>query len=323
MTFLSHRVSKVLIHLLFWALFVFISFFVFPEYHWKSNPFVQYFFILLVIVYANNEVLLPFFVRRKMYLTYVFTIGIVAFLATQLYCNYFAQCGCSILKCLSDYLWQTLVPLVFFSFIWMLFRYLEKLEEVDQIQKENTKMELQLLKSQIDPHVLFNNLNTIYSFALEKPQEVPKMILMLSDNLKHVLHGSNAPMVALEKELDHMDNYIAFQRIRVENIKKVHYSKDIDNLNHTIAPLLLITLIENAFKHSMPKSRIVIGLRVRDSVLYFHCQNQVRRAENKTDDPKIGLDNLRKRLLLLYRNKHELHITENGMFQVQLKLELT
>jgi len=323
MNFLSHRVSKILIHLLFWALFVFISLFVFPEYHWKENPFLQYFFILLIIVYVNNEVLLPFFVKRKMYILYVFLIGLIAFLATQLYCNYFAECGCSIIKCLSDYLWQTLVPLIFFSFIWMLFRFLEKQAEVDLIKKEHTEMELQFLKSQINPHVLFNNLNTVYSYALEKPKEAPDLILMLSDNLKHVLYESNAPKVPLEKELEYIDNYIAFQKIRTENVMDVVYEKNIDNLNHEIAPLLLITLIENAFKHSAPKSTVEIVIQVEDSVLYCDCSNLIKVLDSENKYPKIGLQNLRKRLSILYKHKHELLIEENNDFHVRLKLELS
>ncbi|WP_273568758.1 sensor histidine kinase [Maribacter halichondriae] len=322
MNFLSHRVSKILIHLLFWALFVFISLFVFPEYHWKENPFLQYFFILLVIVYVNDFVLLPIFVRRKMYLLYVLLIGGIAFLATQLYCNYFAQCGCSIMKCLSDYLWQTLVPLVFFSFIWMLFRFLEKQAEVEAIRKEHTEMELQMLKAQINPHVLFNNLNTVYSYALEKPQEAPDLILRLSDNLKHVLYESNAPKVPLEKELEYIDNYIAFQKIRTENLKKVVYSKNIDELNHSIAPLLLITLIENAFKHSGSKSDVEVSIKVENDILTCSCRNKIKISDSESDNPKIGLKNLRKRLSLLYKNKYELNIEENEYFQVRLKLEL-
>ncbi|MGI9551758.1 MAG: sensor histidine kinase [Aurantibacter sp.] len=322
MTLSGRYVSKILIHLLFWVLFVSVSLFVFPEYHWKENPFLQYLFILLVIVYLNNEVLLPFFVRRRLYLFYVLLIGLIAFFATELYCNYFARCGCSIVKCLSDYLWQTLVPLVFFSFIWMLFRFLEKQEEVESIKKEHVEMELQFLKSQINPHVLFNNLNTVYAYALEKPQEAPDLILKLSDNLKHLLYDSNSPKVALKKELDYIDNYMAFQKIRTENIKEVIYQKDIDDYELEIAPLLLITLIENAFKHSAPKSKVEVRIRVKDSVLYCECQNRIKVADSGDNHPKIGLRNLKKRLLLLYRNKHELKITEGERFQIELKLEL-
>ncbi|MFH6602991.1 sensor histidine kinase [Maribacter algicola] len=323
MNILSHRVTKVLIHLLFWALFIFISLFVFPEYHWKENPFLQYFFILLVLVYVNNEVLLPFFIKRKMYLSYTLLIGLIAFWATQLYCNYFAQCGCSIIKCLSDYLWQTLVPLAFFSFIWMLFRFLEKQDEIELIKKEHTEMELQFLKSQIDPHVLFNNLNTVYSYALEKPQETPNLILMLSDNLKHVLYESSAPKVPLEKELEYIDNYIAFQKIRTENINEVVYKKEIENYGFEIAPLLLITLIENAFKHSTANSKVEVAIQVKNSILQCDCSNHIKTTVTENGKPKIGLENLKKRLSLLYKNKHGLKITADGKFHVRLKLELS
>jgi len=322
MNLVSHRVSKILIHILFWALFVFISLFVFPEYHWKENPFLQYFFILLFIVYLNDRVFLPFFIQRKMYLLYVFLIGGIAFLATQLYCNYFAECGCSILKCLSDYLWQTLVPLVFFSFIWMLFRFLEKQEEIEAIQKKHTEMELQFLKSQINPHVLFNNLNTIYSYALEKPNDVPDMILMLSDNLKHVLYESNSHTVALEKELEYIDNYIAFQKIRTENIKHIDYRSKVDTTSYEIAPLLLITLIENAFKHSAPQSNIKITITVKDSILECNCENKIKTRNTESAELPVGLQNLKKRLSLLYKNKHELKITETENYEVYLKLNL-
>ena len=176
---------KIIIHLLFWVLFTCVSLLVFSDYYWTKNPFIQFLSILICIVYINNLVLLPFFIKKKWYLIYISLFGIVAFLATQLYCNVFTKCGCTILKCMSDYLWQTLVPLIFFSFIWMLFRNLDKQKELENIKKKHTEMELQFLKSQINPHVLFNNLNTIYSYSLEKPTEVPELLLMLSDNLKH------------------------------------------------------------------------------------------------------------------------------------------
>lgn len=322
MKLLGQHVSKILIHLLFWTLFVLVSLFVFSDYYWKENPFVQYFFILVGIVYFNDKVLLPFFIRRKFYVIYVFIIALIAFLGTQLYCNYFAQCGCSIIKCMSDYLWQTLVPLVFFSFIWMLFRYLDKQEELELIQQENTTMELQFLKSQINPHILFNNLNTIYSYALEKPKEVPEMILMLSDNLKHVLYESNTAKVPLEKELDYIDNYITFQKIRTENIKEINYQKDIESINHSIAPLLLITLIENAFKHSAAHSKIYIVIRVNGNSLDLECTNKINLNMKEENHSKIGLQNLQKRLRLLYKNKHEIKVTTSENYYVHLKLDL-
>ncbi|NHF60288.1 hypothetical protein FK220_013120 [Flavobacteriaceae bacterium TP-CH-4] len=323
MSTLSHRIYEVLIHLLFWALFVFVSLFVFSNYYWRENPFLQYFFILVGIVYTNNGVLLPFFIRKRYYLLYALTIGAISFLGTQAYCHFFAECGCSIMKCLSDYLWQTLVPIVFFSFLWMLYGYLKKQDELEAIKQENTEMELQFLKSQINPHVLFNNLNTIYSYSLEQPDEVPEMILMLSDNLKHVLYESNTHKIELQKELDYIENYIAFQKLRTQNIKQIDYRLDVDATNHEIAPLLLITIIENAFKHSAPKSKVAIKIRIKEGVLECECSNRPVSRKAKEVSSKIGLKNLQKRLSLLYPNQHELRITETEDYTVYLKLHLT
>lgn len=323
MKFLSQHISKILIHLLFWMLFIFVSLFVFSNYYWEENPFLQYLVILIAIVYVNNGVFLPFFIRRRSYFLYAILISAIAFLGTQLYCNFFAECGCTIMKCLSNYLWQTIVPVVFFSFLWMLYEYLEKQEELDQIKKESTEMELQYLKSQINPHVLFNNLNTIYSYALERPHDVSDMILMLSDNLKHVLYESNAHKVNLEKELEYIENYIAFQRIRTQNIKQIEYEVKTDEKKYEIAPLLLITLIENAFKHSAPKSTIKIAISIKNSVLQCHCENKIKTANTEQGKTQIGLLNFKKRLSLLYKNNYDLKISETDVYHVHLKMKLT
>lgn len=313
--------TQILVHLLFWMLFVFVSLFVFSKYYWQENPFLQYLFILVLIVYLNNQVLLPFFVRKKGYVLYTFVFVLISFFATKLYCDVFAQCGCSIKKCLSDYLWQTLTPLIFFSFIWMLFRYKEKQDEVEKIKQEHVKMELQFLKSQINPHVLFNNLNTIYSYSLEKPNETPDLILKLSDNLKHVLYESNADEISLSKELSFIDNYIDFQKIRTEGTKKILYTKAIDK-EYTIAPLLLITLIENAFKYSTVNSTLVITIKSEDGILECTCKNMYDKSKPKLKEG-IGLKNLKKRLGLLYKDKYEISLIEADEFIAYLKIDLS
>lgn len=322
MDFIRNKASKILIHILFWALFVFISLFVFSDYYWIQNPFLQYFFILLAIVYVNDQLLLPFFIRRKWYFLYAILIAGIAVLATHVYCNYFTLCGCSLMKCLSDYLWQTLVPIVFFSFVWMLFRFTDKQKELEQIKQESTAMELQYLKSQINPHVLFNNLNTVYAYALEKPDETPDMILKLSENLKHVLQGSDSQFVPLQKEIEYLNNYIDFQKIRTEGIKTINYITEIDSSNYKIAPLLLINLIENAFKHSAPKSNIDILITVRKGKLHCLCKNKVAILKAKENNTAIGLKNLKKRLFLLYPEKHILELIKNDFFTADLKIDL-
>ncbi|WP_241664803.1 sensor histidine kinase [Seonamhaeicola maritimus] len=321
MRIINKHVSQALVHILFWMLFVFVSLFVFSDFYWKENPFLQYLFLLVIIVYANNLWLLPFFVKKRMYVMYIFVFAIISFLATQLYCYTFAQCGCTVFKCLSDYLWQSLVPLIFFSFVWMLYRFLDEQEKVEAIKKEHVEMELKFLKSQINPHVLFNNLNTIYSYSFEKPNEVPDMILMLSDNLKHVLYESNSKKVSLEKEVQFIDNYIKFQKIRVEGVKEILYKKEIDSYEYQIAPLLLITIIENAFKHSALNNDISILIKVEDGVLVCVCENGFKDV-NEVGSFKIGLQNLEKRLELIYEDAYEFNIEKGETFKVYLKIEL-
>lgn len=322
MKIINKHISKVLVHILFWMLFVFVSLFLFSSYHWTDNPFLQYVSLLVVIVYINNFVLLPFFVKKKFYILYVVVFTSIAFLGTLLYCYAFAQCGCTLFKCLSDYLWQSLVPLIFFSFIWILFRFIDKQDEFEAVKKEHTEMELKFLKSQINPHVLFNNLNTIYSYALEKPNEVPEMVLMLSDNLKHVLYESNAKTISLEKEIQFIDNYMKFQKLRTEGVKQIHYKKSIDSYNHEIAPLLLITVIENAFKHSTLNSDVFINLKVENGFLECICTNDFDKEKVSTTDFKIGLQNLEKRLELIYKDRYDYHIERTKSFKVFLKLNL-
>lgn len=321
MNFFSHKISKILIHFLFWILFIVVSLFYFSNYYWAENPFLQYLSLLVSIVYINDFLLLPFFEKKKWYALYILLIALISFFATQLYCNVFAQCGCSIAKCLSDYVWQTIVPIIFFSFVWMLFRYLKKKDEVEAIQQKHTEMELKFLKSQINPHVLFNNLNTIYSYSLEKPAQVPDLILMLSNNLKHVLYESNATFVLLEKELEFIDNYIKFQEIRTEGIKTIQYEKNIDHSNYKIAPLLLITIIENAFKHSVIDSTITLKIKVQNGVLECFCSNAFD-PTRETKENKIGLQNLKKRLELIYKDAYELQIASEEMYRVVLTLHL-
>ncbi len=321
MSLLKKHSAEILIHLLFWALFIFISLFVFTQYYWAENPFLQYFFILIIIVYTNNQLLLPLFVKKKWYVLYGIAFVLISVLATQLYCNVFARCGCSIMKCLSDYLWQTLVPLLFFSFIWMLFKFLDGQEKLAQTTQERTEMELKFLKSQINPHVLLNNLNTIYAYSIDKPNQTPDLILKLSENLKHVLYETISEKVSLEKELLFIQNYIDFQKIRTEGVKEIDYHYKTDSNQYQIAPLLLITIIENAFKHSIAYSKIGIFINVTNHQLHLISSNQFNINTNK-NTKAIGLENLKKRLLLIYPDNHSLYIHQKGdVFTIELKID--
>ncbi len=313
--------TQILVHILFWMLFVFVSLFMFSKYYWAENPFLQFVSLLIFVVYLNNGLLLPFFVKRKWYLAYIFLFALIAFVTTKIYCDVFAECGCSIMKCMSDYLWQTLTPLVFFSFVWLLFRFMDEREKFIKAKQERTEIELKFLKSQINPHVLFNNLNTIYSYSIEKPNETPELILKLSDNLKHILYESNSDFVELEKELHFIDNYIDFQKLRTEGVKTIDYKATADKTTYKIAPLLLITIIENAFKHSDVNSIIRIKIEVKNAVLKLFCENSFDKNKAKNSE-SIGLENLHKRLEILYKDNYTLEVTQKELYTVKLKINL-
>ena len=205
----------------------------------------------------------------------------------------------------------------------MLYRFLDKQEEVEHIKQEHLEMELKFLKSQINPHVLFNNLNTIYSYALEKPTEAPELILMLSDNLKHVLYESNSKTISLEKEMQFIDNYMTFQGIRTEGVKQINYTKNVESHQKQIAPLLLICIIENAFKHSTLHSDISVSISEKNGILECVCMNDFDKEKVSTEDFKIGLQNLEKRLKLIYKEDYKLEVFKTETYKVYLKLKLS
>jgi LytS/YehU family sensor histidine kinase len=153
------------------------------------------------------------------------------------------------------------------------------------------------------------------------------MILMLSENLKYVLNQSTDTLVDLEKDLTFIDNYLEFQKLRTQGINNISYKKEIDSYNHSIAPLILIDLIENAFKYAVYKdselSNIDIYLSVQNGKLHFYCENEFDDNLEKNKTTQIGLKNLQQRLLLIYKDNYTLNINKkNGMFKVDLKINL-
>ena len=191
-----------------------------------------------------------------------------------------------------------------------------------QTQLQLKEQELKFLKMQIHPHFLFNSLNTIYGFALKKGDEAPEMILRLSNLLDYILYQIEKPKVLLEDEINHLEDYIALEKLRFHDTLKVVFKKeDYSNKIH-IAPMLLIPFVENSFKHGSIVEgylSIAISLRVDDGQLFFEVVNSA--LEDKNNERGIGLDNIQKRLEMLYPNAHSLKISQSEeQFKVSLEL---
>ncbi|MDT7832289.1 histidine kinase [Flavobacteriaceae bacterium S356] len=190
-------------------------------------------------------------------------------------------------------------------------------------QLQLKEQELKFLKMQIHPHFLFNSLNTIYGFALKKSEEAPEMILKLSNLLDYILYQIDKPYVLLEDELLHLEDYISLEKMRFRDTLEVHFDHTLLQSNYRIAPMLLIPFVENAFKHGAMIDgvlKVEINGYERDGRLTFEVVNSSKRNETIKG---IGLDNIRRRLEMLYKNAYDLEIEEEeSYFKTSLSIIL-
>jgi hypothetical protein len=203
--------------------------------------------------------------------------------------------------------------------------YLSKIKKEEQIQTQNTIAELSLLRSQISPHFLFNVLNSLYALSLKKADETPDVILKLSDILRYSLYESQGKEIPVADEIHILKTYIDIEQLRAPENTNITFEYTIND-SVKIAPMLLLPLIENAFKHgidsSIDASYINASLSCNSKELIFTCKNSFKEASKSKNFGGIGIKNIRKRLQLLYPMKHSLEIIKNeNRFDVILKVK--
>ncbi|MFT3947672.1 MAG: sensor histidine kinase [Agriterribacter sp.] len=196
-----------------------------------------------------------------------------------------------------------------------------------KVEKENTERELSYLKAQINPHFLFNTLNSIYSLSINKSEETPAAIVKLSGMMRYVLSDAAQQYVSLEKEIDYIRDYIELQELRFGESVHLCFSVEGNLTGKQIAPLLLIAFVENAFKYGVnaeENSKITIVIKVTDDILTMQLYNhKVKTNINNADQHGLGIANTKNRLQLLYPSKHTLEIRNNEKdFDVLLTLNL-
>lgn len=220
----------------------------------------------------------------------------------------------------------TISILVGFKFAWDA---LMKQREVLALKNSVEESELQFLKSQINPHFLFNNMNNLYSYAVENSPRTPDIILEFSSVLRYMLYECREKYVDLNKEVSHLENYINLSKLQMEGRGIVNLIISNLSTSYEIAPLILTVFIENAFKHSVSSQSKEIEISIQISVsekgvLNFKCNNTFLESSNTDNlDSGIGLLNVRKRLELIYPNSHLLEIiSKNNHYIVNLMIEL-
>lgn len=197
--------------------------------------------------------------------------------------------------------------------------------EKEIVEKEQLKTELAFLKSQVNPHYLFNTINDIYSLTQQQSEDAPEALLKLSELLRYMLRESDDPYVPLANEIAYLNNVIDLQRIGQKGNSHINFKVAGNIAQQKIAPLILINFIENAFKHGVFKNSeepIQILITVDGPAFHLHLRNKINVAK-KDRTGGIGLVNVQRRLALIYPNQHVLLIDQQtDTFIVDLKIEL-
>lgn len=219
-----------------------------------------------------------------------------------------------------------MIIMVSFKFAW---DFIRKQKELDSLKNLVRESEIQHLKSQINPHFLFNNLNNLYSFALRNSPKTPEIILELATVLRYMLYDSKEDAVTLTREVKHLNHYMSLFQMQIENRGLVTLREEIESEDFMIPPLVLVVFVENAFKHSsgtqIANIKIDVTLNVEENGhLHFSCKNNYMPDYDLSKTSSgIGLDNVKKRLNLLYPKNHQLTIKDDGEdFEVGLSVNL-
>lgn len=229
---------------------------------------------------------------------------------------------------ISAFLFEELRHHFYLFFIALFFSFLLRTREnMAKMKEEKLKAELSSLKSQINPHFLFNTLNSIYALSVKKDSKASDAIINLSGLMRYVIKDANDNKIALQKEVDYISNYVELQKARLGNTVSVIFEVSGICGNKQIAPLILITYIENAFKHGVnPDAEgcmVVVKITITDSGVNLHTFNKIVPLHESIESTGIGNANTDERLALLYPGRHSMEIIENKeTYSVNLSLNL-
>lgn len=334
--------KRVLSHIVFWiGIFLFYIFSsINPELFEQSIETTLFKLpMLMIAAYTFNYWQIPTYLKHKKYIVFglsmIFMIIILVLLFRIMgyyHLDQYCADGPYPLISLEDFPFYMLSfhfpALIMYFYKTNKEQELEK-EKVYQLEKEKIATELKYLKAQLNPHFLFNTLNNLYSYVITKSPKAPDMVLQLSEILDYILYRSQQTSVPLSEEIHTIENYVALERIKYGERLHVVFEKNRFENEQSITPLLLLSIVENAFKHgvreNIKKPEIKIILEQFDGYIEFSVWNTKPETEysNETDTYKkgIGLANIQRQLDLIYPEKHKFEIDESDTF-FNLKLTL-
>ncbi len=331
-------------HLLLWGI-VWIFYALIFSYNSDNIPYILSLSIFLLVLtmlisYIVLYFLIPKFLTPKKYLlfsvyaviTALFTMGcLIFFLLFSL--AYFPSLEYENLPPMSrNFIWLQIliflvVALISYGSLWQknslsALKNSELQKQLLDLKFHAKEQELAYLKNQIQPHFLFNTLNTIYGLALQKREETPEVILKLSNLLDYILYQVHKPRVPLLDEISNLEKYLALEKIRFKDTLLVNFTKELTSEQVLVPPLLLLPFVENAFKHgSLVEGYLKIEMLISSNDNYLHFN--IKNTSNKLQKGKgIGLTNIQERLKILFPSAHELKINASKeWFEVDLKID--
>ena len=338
---LKKNYRNILNHLLIWTIYILFWSVRDLAYHesFFENIYSNLFFNISIVpfIYFNLYVLVPnyLFPRKKAKYILYLSLGLVGIFLTRYFSysfffEYVAHNEEAVEKFQSvagiGILATENILIVFLSMaIFFLQQWYVKERYARELEQKNVESELSMLKAQLQPHFLFNNLNTIYFLMESNPQLAKEVMIQFSDVLSHQLYNAKKDKVPLNEELDYLRNYLKIQQVRHADFLDLEYHIPELGGPYEIAPMILLTFIENAFKHGQSDSgyNIFLSLQVQENgELWLQLSNTLG-----TQDPLmkggVGLQNVRRRLELLYPEKHRLTINKTSItYDVELILTL-
>ncbi len=333
------RKNTVIIHILLWAVILLLPFIFSSEnQHSRDSDDIAFrnlnaatIIFWMGLFYMNAAALIPSFIYRKKYLRYIVALIFLFCIVMALHGSLFP-----ILVPGHDFNFfrssvHNLVPFIFTITVSTTYKILLDKIKADAVanerQQENLKSELSFLRSQISPHFLFNVLNNIVAMVRIKSEDLEPTVIKLSGLLQYMLYETDEEKVLIKNEVEYLHSYIDLQKMRFSSKLNMQVQFDVKEEWESIEPMLLVPFIENAFKHGnglQKNPEIHISLKVENGLLDFQVKNKfVPLDKSKDRTSGIGLSNVRRRLALLYENKHTLSIEESGdWFTVKLHIVL-
>lgn len=332
MTFYKKIIWQIIPHLIGWGALILVVLLQNDLSGWEFEDYYTlavFFGSLGVAAYLNLYVLFPRFLFRNKYWQYAGYVLLLV-LVMALFTTYILS-DIDHIDWISRFIVNS-INFVFFLLLTssskLLIEYLQKITKLKEIENKQLKDELSLLKAQVHPHFLFNTLNNLYGLiTTNQNREASEITLKLADLMRYLLESSKSDKVCLRKEILFLENYLILEKIRLSNKKDIKFEVSGLDKDVFIAPLLFIPLVENAFKHGL----ITISangfahflMSLQGSDLFFEAKNSIDPNSDTPIQSGTGLDNLRKRLQLIYPEKHQLVIEKSeSFFQITLHLQL-